>query len=421
MAGIVDGVLQVNHELARYEAAVGAWSPCASAARVRRALRRAGQPRGGRLAVVADGSPVERGLRDLRTVTVARRPVACRWARRSPNRPAVATVPDHESPTMRPTWTIARWRSTSPYSAAMHAPTACSTASTGDGRQPCRASAPTRTTCDGGTLYDQLIPQRSRAIRDHGGRAVHRRPRHRELPWELLGCPARTRRSVRVRPAMRQFTEPEDRRLNPSRASFGDALVIAAGNVPGETSCRACSRRPTSCRALGTPSPGTSAARRPSPRSTSSRCRTSCSATTRSCTSPATASTRRIVPADRGNPVVRPLLTVDPVRQLRFVPDVVFLNCCSLGRTGMNRLAAGLAREFMAIGTRAVSPPDGRSTTPRRSVRRDLLHRADRGPAARRHGHRARITCADPGGGETWAAYQCYGDPGFVVRGHRPT
>ena len=29
--------------------------------------------------------------------------------------------------------------------------------------------------------------------------------------------------------------------------------------------------------------------------------------------------------------------------------------------------------------------------------------------------------CAEAGGGQTWAAYQCYGDPGFVVRGHRPT
>ena len=32
---------------------------------------------------------------------------------------------------------------------------------------------------------------------------------------------------------------------------------------------------------------------------------------------------------------------------------------------------------------------------------------------------RARNTCAEVGGRETWAAYQCYGDPGFVLRGSR--
>ena len=47
------------------------------------------------------------------------------------------------------------------------------------------------------------------------------------------------------------------------------------------------------------------------------------------------------------------MLTVDTVAQLPWVPDVVFLNCCSVGRIGQHRLAA-VAREFMAIGARAV-------------------------------------------------------------------
>ena len=81
------------------------------------------------------------------------------------------------------------------------------------------------------------------------------------------------------------------------------------------------------------------------------------------------------------------LLTTDMVRQLRFVPDVVFLNCCSLGRTGTNRLAAGLAREFMAIGVRALVaaawPIDDAAA--RRSPRRST--RVDRRTHARRHRH----------------------------------
>ena len=48
------------------------------------------------------------------------------------------------------------------------------------------------------------------------------------------------------------------------------------------------------------------------------------------------------------------VLTAETVRQLPWVPDLVFLNCCKLARVGSLRTAAGLAREFMAIGTRAV-------------------------------------------------------------------
>src|SRR4029453_17950311 len=56
-------------------------------------------------------------------------------------------------------------------------------------------------------------------------------------PWELLGAPRPSDRGPAGNAfggAMRQFTETSDRRLNPERASFGGALVIAAANIPGE-------------------------------------------------------------------------------------------------------------------------------------------------------------------------------------------
>ena len=116
------------------------------------------------------------------------------------------------------------------------------------------------------------------------------------------------------------------------------------------------------------------------------------------------------------------MLTVDHVREFARVPDVVFLNCCSLGRIGMSRMAAGLAREFMAIGTRAVvaagwSVDDVAARAFAVTFYRELLGGRPLGDAVAR----ARLACAQAGRGQTWAAYQCYGDPGFVVRGHRAT
>jgi hypothetical protein len=116
------------------------------------------------------------------------------------------------------------------------------------------------------------------------------------------------------------------------------------------------------------------------------------------------------------------LLTIDTVRQLRFVPDVVFLNCCSLGRTGMNRLAAGLAREFMAIGVRALVAAawpieDAAASAFAGTFYTELVAGRTLGDTVTR----ARNHAADLGGRETWAAYQCYGDPGFVLRGARAT
>ncbi len=125
--------------------------------------------------------------------------------------------------------------------------------------------------------------------------------------------------------------------------------------------------------------------------------------------------------ADTGAILARgAMLTIDTIRQLASVPDVVFLNCCSLGRIGQNRMAAGLAREFMAIGVRALVAAawpidDTAARVFAETFYRELIGGRPLGDAITR----ARNVCAEVGGRETWAAYQCYGDPGFVLRGSR--
>ena len=88
------------------------------------------------------------------------------------------------------------------------------------------------------TLYDQLIPHELRsAFQTTAGVQFVVDPTTANYPWELLGAPRpsdRRQAGGSFGGAMRQFTESEDRRLNPERASFGSALVIAAANVPGE-------------------------------------------------------------------------------------------------------------------------------------------------------------------------------------------
>ncbi len=114
------------------------------------------------------------------------------------------------------------------------------------------------------------------------------------------------------------------------------------------------------------------------------------------------------------------MLTIDTVAQLPRVPDVVFLNCCSLGRIGQHRLSAGLARQFMALGARAVvvagwSVGDRAASAFATTFYTCLAEGRSFGDAVAR----ARLECAKAGGGQTWAAYQCYGDPAFVLQHNR--
>jgi beta-lactamase superfamily II metal-dependent hydrolase len=112
------------------------------------------------------------------------------------------------------------------------------------------------------------------------------------------------------------------------------------------------------------------------------------------------------------------LLTVDTVRQLRKVPELVVLNCCSLGRIGGSRLAAGLARGFMAAGARAVVAAgwpvtDAAALAFASTMYDELVEGRQFGDAI----SRARLACQEADGSATWAAYQCYGDPSFVLLG----
>ena len=277
------------------------------------------------------------------------------------------------------------------------------------------------------TLYDQLIPHELRsAFQTTAGVQFIVDATTANYPWELLGAPRpsdRRQAGSSFGGAMRQFSESEDRRLNPERASFGSALVIAAANVPGENELPGVlDEADVVSQLLEGALPGTVTVLDDRRREIDLvRVQNELFgdhqvlhiASHGIYTEGRPDATGAILSSEC-------LLTVDTVRQLRFVPDVVFLNCCSLGRTGMNRLAAGLAREFMAIGARALVAAawpidDAAASAFAKTFYDELVAGRTLGDTVTR----ARNHAADIGGRETWAAYQCYGDPGFVLRGAR--
>jgi tetratricopeptide (TPR) repeat protein len=119
-------------------------------------------------------------------------------------------------------------------------------------------------------------------------------------------------------------------------------------------------------------------------------------------------------------------LTAGDVEQMRRVPELVFVNCCHLGRiedTGasgrrdFHRLAANLAAQFIRMGVRAViaagwAVNDGAAKTFAERFFGELLDGKVFGEAvraARRETHDAHPSV------NTWGAYQCYGDPDFAL------
>ncbi|HSB87142.1 MAG TPA: CHAT domain-containing protein [Ilumatobacteraceae bacterium] len=278
-----------------------------------------------------------------------------------------------------------------------------------------------------GTLYDQLVPldlrtqfQTTSAIQFVVDATTAK------YPWELLGAP----RPSGGRSAggtfggvIRQFTESEHRRVNPDRAISGRSLVIAVGKVPGENELPSVYAE---CdlvgRLLDATSPGRVTVlddRRGELDLVNLQNELFGDHQLVHIASHGVYEEDR--PTDTGAVLARgALLTVDTIRQLTSVPDVVFLNCCSLGRIGQNRMAAGLAREFMAIGVRALVAAawpidDAAARVFAETFYRELVGGRPLGDTITR----ARNVCAEVGGRETWAAYQCYGDPGFVLRGSR--
>jgi beta-lactamase superfamily II metal-dependent hydrolase len=277
------------------------------------------------------------------------------------------------------------------------------------------------------TLYDQLIPQDLRshfqttsAIQFVVDAASAR------YPWELLGAPRPSggqSAGGAFGGVIRQFTESEHRRLNPQRAAFGSALVVAAGKVPGENELPSVyAECDLVARLLEATNPGSVTLlddRRSELDLVDLQNELFGNHQVLHIASHGVYQEDRA--ADTGAILARgAMLTVDTIRQLTSVPDVVFLNCCNLGRIGQNRMAAGLAREFMAIGVRALVAAawpidDHAAQVFAETFYRELIGGRPLGDTVTR----ARNVCAEVGGRQTWAAYQCYGDPGFVLRGSR--
>lgn len=130
-------------------------------------------------------------------------------------------------------------------------------------------------------------------------------------------------------------------------------------------------------------------------------------------------------------------LTAAEIEQLRVVPQIVFLNCCYLAKTDQaapandsvpetrqawNRLAASISEQLIKIGVRAVvaagwAVDDDAAQAFAQEFYKQMLAGTGRqfGEAV----HRARTRIYDDfTHTTTWGAYQCYGDPGFVLGGY---
>ena len=119
------------------------------------------------------------------------------------------------------------------------------------------------------------------------------------------------------------------------------------------------------------------------------------------------------------------ILTPGDVEQMRWVPELVFINCCHLGKTGppsgtaYGRLAANLAMQFIYMGVKAVvaagwAVDDAAAETFAETFYKHVLAGEAFGEAVR--SAREEIHQRFPNV-NTWGAYQCYGDPGFRLHG----
>ena len=126
------------------------------------------------------------------------------------------------------------------------------------------------------------------------------------------------------------------------------------------------------------------------------------------------------------------LLTAAEVRQLRRVPELVFINCCFLGVPGPQEsrrrttleepslFAASVAKEFISMGVRAViaagwAVNDSAAKAFASHFYGAMLDGSSFGEAV--HGARLEAHKAVDSS-NTWAAYQCYGDPDYRLRGN---
>jgi hypothetical protein len=120
-------------------------------------------------------------------------------------------------------------------------------------------------------------------------------------------------------------------------------------------------------------------------------------------------------------------LTPAEVQQMRLVPQIVFVNCCHLGRItaaedagnrDRHRLAANLSTELIRMGVKVVvaagwAVDDAAAKTFATTFYRQMLAGVPFGRAV----HAARLrTAADHPQCNTWGAYQCYGDYAFRLK-----
>lgn len=124
------------------------------------------------------------------------------------------------------------------------------------------------------------------------------------------------------------------------------------------------------------------------------------------------------------------VLTPREVHQMRYVPELVFINCCHLGyiepggekdpgknnlHNDYHRIATNVATEFIRMGVCAVvaagwAVDDGAAKTFATSFYRGMLQGGSFGEVV--HETR-RITWENHPHTNTWGAYQCYGDPDY--------
>jgi hypothetical protein len=126
-------------------------------------------------------------------------------------------------------------------------------------------------------------------------------------------------------------------------------------------------------------------------------------------------------------------LTPGDVRQMRFVPELVFINCCYLGATVASgdgsrqfpAMAANLAVQFIEMGVRAVIAAGWAVDDRAAEIFATTFYRhMTAGESFGRAIHEARCeTYRQCPQVNTFGAYQCYGDPDFRVMmdgGRRP-
>lgn len=117
-------------------------------------------------------------------------------------------------------------------------------------------------------------------------------------------------------------------------------------------------------------------------------------------------------------------LTPGDIEQMRWVPELVFINCCHLGRTSAEirsdrgLLAANLGIQFIRMGVRAVvaagwAVDDAAALAFADTFYARMLAGETFGDAVR--AAREESWRRFPGA-NTWGAYQCYGDPAFRLR-----